>query len=92
MVMVSCTLPAAASLRSLDLHANGLDSGACAALAPVVAAQRRAMRKSLGHLLNRELSRGWRCWQTMIEERAAAMASYARTGAARRTSTRPPYS
>ena len=38
-----------------------------------VLAKRESMRKSLSHLLNRELSRGWTAWHEMAVERAAFM-------------------
>ena len=39
----------------------------------VLKAKRDSMRKSLGHLLNRNLSRGWGAWVEMAVERAAFM-------------------
>ena len=36
-------------------------------------AKRASMRKSLGHFLNRELSRGWGAWHEMAVERAEFM-------------------
>ena len=35
--------------------------------------KRDAMRRSLGHLINRGLSRGWRGWLMMVAGRAAAL-------------------
>ena len=37
-------------------------------------AKRESMRRSLGHLVNREQSKGWRAWIAMVEERAEALA------------------
>ena len=39
----------------------------------VLKAKRESMRKSLGHLLNRQLSRGWGAWLEMAQERGEFM-------------------